>query len=61
VLCCEDLGESGDIAPKLFDLGTRWMLVINFTPRLLYPQFPFDKRLLDLSVYGNRKGKEGRR
>jgi hypothetical protein len=28
---------SGDIAPRIFDLGTRWRRVVSFTPRPLYP------------------------
>jgi len=42
--------ETGDIAPHILDLGTRWMWVVSFTHRLLYPQgkspwFPLDRRL----------------
>jgi hypothetical protein len=29
---------SGDIAPCIPDLNTRWKLVVSFTPRSLYPQ-----------------------
>jgi hypothetical protein len=29
---------SGGIAPRIFDLGTRWRWVVSFTLRLLYPQ-----------------------
>jgi hypothetical protein len=28
---------SGGIAPSIFDLGTRWRCVVNFTPQPLYP------------------------
>jgi hypothetical protein len=30
--------RSGCIAPRIFDLGIKWRWVVNFTPRLLYPQ-----------------------
>jgi hypothetical protein len=35
---------------SFFDLGTRWRLMVSFTPRPLYPQgkspwYPLDKRL----------------
>jgi hypothetical protein len=30
--------ESGDIAQRILDLGTRWRRVVNFTPRPLHPQ-----------------------
>jgi hypothetical protein len=41
---------TGSIAPRIFDLGTRWRWVVSFTPRLLYPRgkspwYPFDRRL----------------
>jgi hypothetical protein len=41
---------SGDIAPRILDLGTRWRWVVSFTPRPLYPQetspwYPLDRRL----------------
>jgi hypothetical protein len=29
---------SGGIAPRILDLGNRWRLVVNFTPRSLYPR-----------------------
>jgi hypothetical protein len=29
---------SGDTAPRILDLGTRWRWVVSFTPRPLYPQ-----------------------
>jgi hypothetical protein len=28
---------SGGIAPRILDPGTRWRLVVSFTPRRLYP------------------------
>jgi len=45
-----DVWASGGIAPRILDLGTRWMLVVNFTPRSLYPQwkspwYPLYRRL----------------
>jgi hypothetical protein len=41
---------SEDIAPHCFDLGTRWMWVVTFTRRPVYPQgmiawYPLDRRL----------------
>jgi hypothetical protein len=41
---------SGGVAPRILDLGTRLRWVVNFTPRLLYPQgksprYPLDRRL----------------
>jgi hypothetical protein len=41
---------SGDIAPSILDLGSRWRSVVSFTPRPLYPQgkspwYPLDKKL----------------
>jgi hypothetical protein len=29
---------SGDIAPRILDVGTRWRWIVSFTPRPLYPQ-----------------------
>jgi hypothetical protein len=42
--------ESRGIAPRIFDLGTRWRWVVSFTTRPLYPQgkrpwYPLDRRL----------------
>jgi hypothetical protein len=41
---------SGGIAPRIFDLSTRWRWVVSFTTRPLYPQrknprYPLDRRL----------------
>jgi hypothetical protein len=41
---------SGDIAARIFDLGTRWRWVVSFTPRPLYlqgksPWYPLDRSL----------------
>jgi len=41
---------SGNIAPRILDLGTRWRLLVKFTPRPIYPQgnspcYPLDMRL----------------
>jgi hypothetical protein len=41
---------SGCTAPRILDLGTRWRLVVSFTPYPFYPQikrswYPFDRRL----------------
>jgi hypothetical protein len=30
--------RSGDIAPQILDLGTRWWIVASFKPHPLYPQ-----------------------
>jgi hypothetical protein len=34
----EDVLGSGNIVPRILDLGTRWRRVVSFTPRPLYPQ-----------------------
>jgi hypothetical protein len=39
---------SGGITPHILNLGTKWRWVVNFTPRLLYPQgkrpwYPLDR------------------
>jgi hypothetical protein len=54
---------SGGIAPRFFDLGTRWRLVVSFTPRPLYPQgkspwYPLDKRLGEPQSRSGRGGEE---
>jgi len=41
---------SGGIVPRILDLGTRWMWVVSFTPRPLYPKgkspcYPLFRRL----------------
>jgi hypothetical protein len=41
---------SGDISPRILDLGTRWRWVVSFTPRPLYsqgksPWYTLDRRL----------------
>jgi hypothetical protein len=41
---------SGDIAPRIIDLGTRWRWMVSFTLLPLYPQgkspcYPLDRRL----------------
>jgi hypothetical protein len=46
----EGVLESGGITPHILALGTRWKLVVSFTPRPLYPQgkspwYPLDRRL----------------
>jgi hypothetical protein len=52
---------SGDIAPRILDLGTRWRRVVSFTHRSLYPQgksrrYPLDKRLGGLQSRSGRSG-----
>jgi hypothetical protein len=34
--CHEDVWGSGVIVPRILNHGTRWRLVVNFTPRPLY-------------------------
>jgi hypothetical protein len=34
----KDVSGSRGIAPRILGLGTRWRLVVSFTPRPLYPQ-----------------------
>jgi len=34
----EDIWESGGLAPRTVNLGTRWRWVVIFTPRSLYPR-----------------------
>jgi len=34
----EDALGSGGIAPRIFDLGSRWWWVVSFTPRSFYCQ-----------------------
>jgi hypothetical protein len=46
----------GGIAPRIFDLGTRWRWVVSFTPLPLYPQgkspfYPLDRRLGKVTKY----------
>jgi hypothetical protein len=36
---------SAVIAPRILDLGTRWKLVVSFTPQPLSPSYPLDRRL----------------
>jgi hypothetical protein len=54
---------SGDIAPRILDLGTRWKRVVSFTPRPLYPQgnnpwYSLDRRLGGLQSRSGRGGEE---
>jgi hypothetical protein len=55
---------SGDTAPRILDLGTRWRWVVSFTPRLLYPQGkspwqqPLDRRLGGPQSRSGRGGEE---
>jgi hypothetical protein len=55
--------ESGDIAPRILDIGTRWRLVVSFTLRPLYPQgkssrCPLDRRLGEPQSRSGRGGEE---
>jgi hypothetical protein len=54
---------SGGIAPRILDLGTRWMHVFSFTPRPLYlqgknPWYPLDRRLGGPQSWSERGGEE---
>jgi hypothetical protein len=55
--------ESGDIAPRILDLGTRRRWVVSFTPRPLYLPvkellYPLDRRLGGLQSRSGRGGEE---
>jgi hypothetical protein len=55
--------ESGGIAPRILDLGTRWRWVVSFTPQPLYPQgrspwYPLDTRLGGPQSRSGRGGEE---
>jgi hypothetical protein len=55
--------ESGGIAPRIIDLGTRWRRVVSFTPRPLYPQgkspwYPLDRRMGGSQSRSGRGGEE---
>jgi hypothetical protein len=45
VVLHEDVWRSGCIDPLFLDLGTSCRWVVSFTPRLLYPRYPLDRRL----------------
>jgi hypothetical protein len=47
-------GGSEYVNPRILYLGTRWMLVVSFTPRSLYPPYPLNRRL---DVPWNRSGR----
>jgi hypothetical protein len=54
---------SGFIAPRIFDLGTRWRWVVSFTPQSLYPQrksfwYPLERRLGGPQCRSGGGGKE---
>jgi hypothetical protein len=55
-------GSEG-IALLILDLGTRWGLVVSFTPRPFYlqgksPRYPLDKRLGGPQIRSGRGGEE---
>jgi hypothetical protein len=55
--------RSGGIAPRIFDLGTRWRWVVSFTPRLLYshgksPWYPLSRRVGEPQNRSGRGGEE---
>jgi hypothetical protein len=37
-------GRGRGIAPRILILSTRWMGVVGFAPRLLYPLYPLNKK-----------------
>jgi hypothetical protein len=55
--------ESGGIAPRILNLGTRWTWVASFTPRPLYtqgksPWYPLDRSLGGPQSRSGRGGEE---
>jgi hypothetical protein len=55
--------DSGGIAPRILNLGTRWRWVVRFTPRPLYPQgkspwYPLHRRLGGKQSRSGRGGEE---
>jgi hypothetical protein len=50
---------SGVIAPRIIDLGTGWRFVVNFTPRLLYPQGKSPWYALDRRLSGTQRRSGG--
>jgi hypothetical protein len=46
--------ESGGIYPHFLDLGPCWRWVVNFMPRLLYPQGKSPQYLLDRRLGGSQ-------
>jgi hypothetical protein len=59
----EGVLESGGIAPRIIDIGSRWRWVVSFTPRPLYPQgksplYPLDRRLGGPQSRSGRGGEE---
>jgi hypothetical protein len=54
---------SGDTAPRILDIGIRWMWVVSITPWLLYPQgknpwYPLDRRLGGPQTRFGRRGED---
>jgi hypothetical protein len=61
----EDIMGSGDVAPRILDLGTRWRGVVSFTPRPLYlqgksPWYPLSRRLGGPQGRSERSGRRQR-
>jgi len=59
----ETYWRSGDVAPLILNLGTRWRIVVSFTPRPLYsrgeiPRYPLDRRLDGPQSRSGRGGEE---
>jgi hypothetical protein len=59
----EGVWGTGCIYPNFLDLGTRWRLVVSFTPRPLYPWgkspwYPMDRRLDGTQSLSGRRGEE---
>jgi len=53
--------QSGDIAPHILNLGSRWRWVVSFTPRPLYSRRKSSCHSLDRRLGGpqSRSGGEG--
>jgi hypothetical protein len=57
----EDVLGNRVIAPRILNLGIRWMWVVRFTPRPLYPQEKIPRYPLDRGLGGirSRSGRGG--
>jgi len=49
---------SGCMTPHILNLGTRWRRVVSFTPRPLFPRYPFDRTLRGPQNRPGRGGEE---
>jgi hypothetical protein len=50
----EDIWGSGVIAPRILNNGARWMRVVNFISRLLYPRGKSPQYSLDMRLGGTQ-------